>query len=411
MPFIFDLVVEFLDLRYQPPEMPELLRDIYDEAEAQRATRYEHDKLKAGLWASCISTAVTVAMFAFGGFGVVDDFARQLFEKNEILSGLAFMAFLAIGGTLIGLPFSLYNTFVIEQKYGFNRVTAKTFALDRLKSLVMSSVIGGPILAGIMWLFMLAGEYDWAWVLVWASVAVISVLLLFLSPVLMGVFNKYENLEEGELKSAIEELATETNFEVGGIYKMDGSKRSSKANAFFAGFGRYRRIALFDTLIEKLSVSQIRAVLAHEIGHCKHNHIFKNLAYQLLTMALLFYCTQELLYNELLFQAFDMTPSIGGSLFLIFSFVLTPLSGLLGLVANTMSRYFEYQADAFAADRAKASNELIEGLKILSKDSLSKLQPHPLKAWLEHSHPTLRERVERLQVKKKIILRGIRGIP
>ena len=398
MPFIFDLVVEFLDLRYQPPEMPELLRDIYDETEAQRATRYEHDKLKAGLWASCISTAVTVAMFAFGGFGVVDDFARQLFEKNEILSGLAFMAFLAIGGTLIGLPFSLYNTFVIEQKYGFNRVTAKTFALDRLKSLVMSSVIGGPILAGIMWLFMLAGEYDWAWVLVWASVAVISVLLLFLSPVLMGVFNKYENLEEGELKSAIEELATETNFEVGGIYKMDGSKRSSKANAFFAGFGRYRRIALFDTLIEKLSVSQIRAVLAHEIGHCKHNHIFKNLAYQLLTMALLFYCTQELLYNELLFQAFDMTPSIGGSLFLIFSFVLTPLSGLLGLVANTMSRYFEYQADAFAAHRAKASNELIEGLKILSKDSLSKLQPHPLKAWLEHSHPTLRERVERLQV-------------
>jgi len=398
VPFIFDLVVEFLDLRYQPPEMPELLRDIYDETEAQRATRYEHDKLKAGLWASCISTAVTVAMFAFGGFGVVDDFARQLFEKNEILSGLAFMAFLAIGGTLIGLPFSLYNTFVIEQKYGFNRVTAKTFALDRLKSLVMSSVIGGPILAGIMWLFMLAGEYDWAWVLVWASVAVISVLLLFLSPVLMGVFNKYENLEEGELKSAIEELATETNFEVGGIYKMDGSKRSSKANAFFAGFGRYRRIALFDTLIEKLSVSQIRAVLAHEIGHCKHNHIFKNLAYQLLTMALLFYCTQELLYNELLFQAFDMTPSIGGSLFLIFSFVLTPLSGLLGLVANTMSRYFEYQADAFAAHRAKASNELIEGLKILSKDSLSKLQPHPLKAWLEHSHPTLRERVERLQV-------------
>lgn len=397
-PFIFDLVVEFLDLRYQPPEMPELLQDIYDETEAQRATSYEHDKLKAGLWASCISTAVTVAMFTLGGFGVIDDFARQLFENNEILSGLAFMACLAIGGALLGLPFSLYNTFVIEQKYGFNRVTAKTFVLDRFKSILMSSVIGGPILAGIMWLFMLAGEYEWAWVLVWVSVAVISVLLLFLSPVLMGVFNKYENLEEGELKSAIEELAIETDFEVGGIYKMDGSKRSSKANAFFAGFGRYRRIALFDTLIEKLSVSQIRAVLAHEIGHCKHNHIFKNLAYQLLTMALMFYCTQELLYNELLFQAFDMTPSIGGSLFLIFSFVLTPLSSLLGLVANTMSRYFEYQADAFAAHKAKASNELIEGLKILSKDSLSKLQPHPLKAWLEHSHPTLRERVERLQI-------------
>lgn len=377
--------------------MPDILKGIYDESESQRAKSYSRDKLKVGLWAGSLTTAVTAAMFAFGGFGVVDDLARTWFSESEILSGLAMMAFLSIGGSLLGLPFSLYNTFVIEQKYGFNRVTAKTFVLDRIKSTLMMVAIGGPILSGIMWLFIWAGQYPWAWLLVWACVAAVLVLLLFLSPVLMGLFNKYENLEEGELKTAIEALANDMQFEVGGIYKMDGSKRSSKANAFFAGFGRFRRIALFDTLIEKLSVAQIRAVLAHEIGHCKHNHIFKNLAYQLATMALMFYCTQELLYNEPLFAAFGMTPSIGGSLFLIFSFVLTPLSGFFGLLANIMSRYFEYQADAYAAHKAGAGQELIEGLKTLSKDSLTKLQPHPLKAWLEHSHPTLIERVERIQ--------------
>jgi STE24 endopeptidase len=397
LPFVFDLVVEVLDLRYQAPPLPQELKDIYDESEAEKARHYHLDRLKPGLIHSSISLIATAAMITFAGFGTVDQWSKQLFPQQEIIASLAFIAIITLGSTVLSLPFKLYNTFVIEERYGFNRSTLKTFIVDNIKGLLLGLIIGGPVLTALIYVFDWGQQYTWAWAVAWGAMTFISVALLFLSPLLMGIFNKYEPLEDGPLKSAIEQLAETLSFEMNGIYKMDGSKRSSKANAFFAGFGSFRRIALFDTLIEKLEIEEINAVLAHEIGHCKHKHISKQFLFNSATMALSFFLVQELLMNRGLFEFFQMEPSTGLSLFLIFGFVLSPLHVITGLVSNILSRRYEFQADAFATQKAKGGSALISSLKKLSQDSLTKLQPHPLKAFIEHSHPTLIERTEHIK--------------
>ena len=397
IPFMFDLVVEVLDLRYQAPPLPAELKDIYDDAEAEKARHYHLDRLKPGLIHSSLSLIVTAAMIAFAGFGTIDEWTRQWFPQQEIMSSLAFIGIISFGSSMMSIPFKLYSTFVIEERYGFNRSTLKTFIMDSIKGLGLTLIIGGPLLTALIYVFDWGQHYPWAWAIAWGAMTFISVALLFLSPLLMGLFNKYEPLEDGPLKSAIEQLAQSLSFEVNGIYKMDGSKRSSKANAFFAGFGSFRRIALFDTLIEKLEIHEINAVLAHEIGHCKHKHITKQFLFNSVTMGLSFFLVQELLMNRGLFELFQMEPSTGVSLFLIFGFVLSPLHVFTGLISNMFSRRYEFQADAFAAQKAKSGNALISSLKKLSQDSLAKLQPHPLKAFIEHSHPTLIERTQHIQ--------------
>ena len=397
IPFMFDLVVEVLDLRYQAPPLPAELKDIYDDAEAEKARHYHLDRLKPGLIHSSLSLIVTAAMIAFAGFGTIDEWTRQWFPQQEIMSSLAFIGIISFGSSMMSIPFKLYSTFVIEERYGFNRSNLKTFIMDSIKGLGLTLIIGGPLLTALIYVFDWGQHYPWAWAIAWGAMTFISVALLFLSPLLMGLFNKYEPLEDGPLKSAIEQLAQSLSFEVNGIYKMDGSKRSSKANAFFAGFGSFRRIALFDTLIEKLEIHEINAVLAHEIGHCKHKHITKQFLFNSVTMGLSFFLVQELLMNRGLFELFQMEPSTGVSLFLIFGFVLSPLHVFTGLISNMFSRRYEFQADAFAAQKAKSGNALISSLKKLSQDSLAKLQPHPLKAFIEHSHPTLIERTQHIQ--------------
>lgn len=390
--YSFEVLVEIIDYRFRCPELPQEFKNLYNNEEAARSRQYHLDQLTPSLLQTSLSTIFTLAMIHFNGFGVLERFIKTSLSTTETVTGVIFIFAVVFVSSLISLPFRVYHTFHTEAKYGFNRSTIKTFSLDLVKGALLGTLIGGPIL------FMLISAFDWAqhlsfaWLIAWAITTGLSVILLFVSPLLMGLFNKYQPLEEGPLRTSIFNLARQQNFEVSGLYKMDGSKRSSKANAFFAGFGSFRRVALFDTLLEKLNTDQICAVLAHEIGHCKRRHIPKQMIVNSAFMALSFFLVQEFLMDEQLFKLFDMEASIAGSLFLIFSFVITPLQLVSSLISNFLSRKYEYEADAYATKETDLGEPLIEALKILSKDSLAKIQHHPLKAFVEHSHPNILER-------------------
>jgi STE24 endopeptidase len=381
-----------MDSRFRSPELPQEFKELYSLEEAKKSRQYHLDQLTPGIIQTSLSTIFTLAMIHFGGFAVLDRLIRTNFSLPETITGVVFIFSIVFASALISFPFRIYHTFHTEAKYGFNRSTVKTFILDQVKGALLGTLIGGPILALLITAFSWAQDLNFAWFIAWAIMTLISVGLLFLSPLLMGLFNKYQPLEEGPLRTRIFALAEEQDFEVSGLYKMDGSKRSSKANAFFAGFGSFRRVALFDTLLEKLNTEQICAVLAHEIGHCKRRHIPKQMLLNSVSMALSFFLVQQFLMDEQLFKLFGMEASIAGSLFLIFSFVITPLQLVSSLISNFLSRNYEYEADAYATEETDLGEPLIEALKILSKDSLSKIQHHPLKAFVEHSHPNILER-------------------
>jgi STE24 endopeptidase len=321
---------------------------------------------------------------------------------HEIAHGFLFITFLVAASSILGLPFQLYNTFVIEEKFGFNTTTLKTFIKDRVIGLVLGILIGAPLLGLIIWIFGFAAKDPLAWLYVWGALFAFQMIMLYVAPVwIMPLFNKFEPLEDGELKEAINAFASKENFELQGVFRMDGSKRSKKANAFFTGFGKNRRIVLFDTLIEKLSTEELVAVLAHEMGHFKKKHIVKQLIIGSLSMGLTFFVIQQLLNNQGLFQAFQVKDlSIYASLVFI-STILTPLNYAVQILSNVFSRKHEYEADAYAATSFGKPEKLISGLKTLSKESLSNLTPHPIMVFSEYSHPPLKDRIKALLSFKK----------
>jgi STE24 endopeptidase len=298
------------------------------------------------------------------------------------------------------LPATIYSTFVIEEKYGFNKTTLKTWVVDQIKGLALAVVIGLPLLALIIYIFSYAAKADNAWLYVWLFLIVFQIVMMYLSPVLMSLFNKFEELKDDKLKNVIETYAEEHKFALGGIYQMDGSKRSSKANAFFAGFGKFRKIVLFDTLIEKLSHEELLVVLAHEMGHFKCKHITKLMAFGVLSMGGMLYLLQQLINCDPLYGVFSMEPSIYASIIIVSSIILSPLSMMLGLLKNYYSRKFEYEADAFAVKTTGLGEKMVSALKKLSQSNLSNLTPHPIKTFLEYSHPTIVQRIRAIRVLK-----------
>lgn len=393
--FFLDFFISLLNLRALVPTLPDEFRDIYDEEEYDKSQRYTKATTSFSLISSSISTILTLLFLLLGGFGYLDTWARS-FGFDQIVTGLIFTGGLALLSSAVSLPFSVYRTFVIEERFGFNRTTVKTFLLDMVKGSLLAIIIGAPLLSLILWFFINTGSYGWIYC--WAGVVLFTLVLQFLAPVLiMPLFNKFYPLEEGELRDLILGYAKNENFKLQGIFTMDGSKRSSKLNAFFTGFGRFRKIVFFDTLVEKLKATEILAVLAHEMGHFKLRHIPKMMAASILQTGIMFYLLSLFLYNENIANAFGVAEVSVYSSLVFFGFLYTPISLLVSILFNILSRKHEYEADNYAARTTNRPEDLIEGLKRLSQANLSNLTPHPLMVFIHYSHPPVLERINNLR--------------
>jgi STE24 endopeptidase len=393
--YVLELVLDFLNVRYQKTDLPSEFEGYYDGEKYKKSQNYLRENTCFGMINDTIITPIIIIFILSGGFNAVDRFARS-FQLGSIPTGLIFAGVLTLAYHVIHIPFSIYGTFIIEEKYGFNKTTVKTFILDILKTWFLVAIIGSILLSVVLWFFEKAG--GGAWLYCWAATVLFQIFLLFIAPVtIMPLFNKYSLLEEGELKRAIEDYARSQDFKMKGIYTMDGSKRSTKSNAFFTGFGKFRRIVLFDTLLAKHSVEELVSVLAHEMGHYKKKHILKSIIISILTAGLMFFILSLFLNNRELFAAFKMDDtSIYASLF-FFGFLYTPIEMIISIFGNMLSRRHEYEADGFSVKTYGKPEAMIVALKKLSVENLSNLTPHPLKVFLTYSHPPVLERIKAIR--------------
>lgn len=397
--FLLDFVSRMMNLGALKPELPSAFSGVFDAEEYSKSQDYTREGTRFSLLEDTLSLVIFLAFWWMKGFGWLDGLVRSYVPENEIGQGLLFMAFLYVGSTLISLPFELYDTFVIEEKFGFNKTTLGTFFMDKLKGLMLAIIIGAPILALILYLFGQFGPN--AWIYGWIAVSGFSLLMMYLAPTyIMPLFNKFKPLEDGELKTAIQSMSEKCDFPLTEVYEIDGSKRSTKANAFFTGLGKNKKIALFDTLIKNNGVGELVAVLAHEIGHFKKKHIYQSMVLGILQMGVLFFLLGKFLNNPGLFEAFSVKDvSVYGSL-VFFTFLFEPVSKLLSVIMMILSRKNEYEADAYAAEVTGRPEDLISGLKKLSKDNLSNLTPHPFYVFLNYSHPPMLKRLAALEALK-----------
>ncbi len=393
--FILDIVVDMLNVKHIKTDLPGEFEGYYDAEKYKKSQNYLKENTRFGIIVDSISTPITVAFILIGGFNYFDQIARG-FQFSTIPTGLIFAGILILASQILSIPFSIYSTFVIEEKYGFNRTTVKTFIMDILKSWLLTVIIGGIIFSVILWFFDKTGNM--AWIYCWIAVVIFQIVLTFFAPVIiMPLFNKFFPLEDGDLKTTIESYARSQNFKLKGVFKMDASKRSTKSNAFFTGFGKFRRIVLFDTLIKKHTVDELVSILAHEMGHYKKKHILKSIIISIITTGLMFFILSLFINNEGLFQAFKMqNTSIYASLF-FFAFLYTPINMFISILSNILSRKHEYEADAYAATTYGKYESMISALKKLTVDNLSNLTPHPLKVFLSYSHPPVLERIQSIR--------------
>ncbi|MGD9947115.1 MAG: M48 family metallopeptidase [Desulfobulbus sp.] len=396
--YLLELAVALLNLRCLSPELPAEFKGVFDAQEYARSQEYTRATTRFSLIQSSVSLVLTLGFILAEGFNFIDLAARS-FGWGSIATGLVFTGLLALLTSIVNLPFAVYSTFVLEQRFGFNTTTWTTFVLDQLKAMLLVVLLGGPLLAAILWFFETSGHA--AWLYCWLAAVLFILVIQFLAPVvIMPLFNTFVPLEEGSLKEAITRYAQKQKFALQGIYTMDGSKRSNRANAFFTGFGRFRRIVFFDTLIGKLAENELLAVLAHEMGHYKLRHIPTMMVLSILQMGLMFFILSLFLGNQGLSAAFGMEQVSTYASLVFFGFLYSPISILLGIGLNIFSRRNEYQADRYAAETLQeecGSEALISGLKKLSVSNLSNLTPHPLNVFLNYSHPPVLARVEALR--------------
>ncbi|WP_282056930.1 M48 family metallopeptidase [Maribacter luteus] len=392
--FIIETTLDYLNSKRYKDPIPQDLEDVYDVTEYQKSQDYKKINYKFGLFTSSFSLILTLCFLLFGGFEWIDTIARAVSDNNIIIA-MVYFGCIMIGSDIITTPFSYYKTFVIEEKFGFNKMTKTTFFIDKLKGYAMMATIGGGLLALIIWFFEWAGTGFWIYA--WALVAVFTLFMnLFYSRLIVPLFNKQKPLEEGSLKNKIEGYAKKVGFEIKNIFVIDGSKRSTKANAYFSGFGKEKRITLYDTLINDLEEDEIVAVLAHEVGHYKRNHIIFNLVISILMTGFTLFLLSLFINNPEVSKAIGVTqPSFHAAL-IGFGLLYSPISEVTGLIMNYLSRKFEYQADDFAK-YTFAAKPLISSLKKLSKNSLSNLTPHPAYVFMHYSHPPLIARVKNLK--------------
>ena len=393
--YLLELVVTLLNIQALSPLLPEEFKDTFKQDDYQKSQEYTRATSRFGLVENSLSTVGVLLFLLLGGFNTFDLFARG-FGYGPIITGLLYGALFLMMTSILSLPFSIYSTFVIEERFGFNRTTIRTFITDLIKVTLLSIVIGGPLLALVLWFFETSGE--WAWFYCWIGVTVISITLQLLAPVIiMPLFNTFTPLEDDPLKAKITAYARQQKFTMQGIFTMDGSKRSTKANAFFTGFGRLKKIVFYDNLIDQLTDEELVAVLAHEMGHNKLHHIPKLIVASILQTGLMFYLLSLFIHNEGLHQAFFMEHlSIYAGL-LFFGFLYTPISLLTSILFHLYSRKKEFEADSYGAESTKGPQHLINGLKKLSRTNLSNLTPHPVYVFLHYAHPPVLERIHQLR--------------
>ena len=393
--YILSIVTSLLNIQAMTPRVPHEFRSVYDEDTYRQSQVYTRARTRFGLVQSTLSLTVLLFFWQIGGFEWLDRVAREL-AAGPVATGLVFVGTLVAGSTALGLPFRIYSTFVIEERFGFNRTTAATFTLDLVKGLLLGGLLGATLLSIVLFLFELTGS--WAWLWCWGATTIFLLLAQFIAPTwIMPLFNTFTPLGAGELKDALITYSQAARFPLEGVFVIDGSRRSAKANAFFTGFGKHKRIALFDTLIAKQTTAELVAVVAHEVGHYRRGHILRNLVFGIAHTGVLFWVLSLCLKQQGLFEAFGVAePSVHAGL-VFFSLLFTPVELVLSVLVHRFSRQYEFEADAFAAETTGSAEPLVSALKKLSADNLSNLTPHPLEVYLHHSHPPVLQRIDALR--------------
>jgi len=389
--YALSVAVDLLNLRAMSPELPPELRDVYDAETYGRSQRYTRERARFALVPRTLQLAVVLGFWLSGGFGWLDLRLRAL-GLPSVLTGLAFFGVLLLGQSLLELPFRIYGTFVIEARYGFNRTSARTFVADTLKGAALAVVLGGPV--GALLLFLLERAGEWAWLYCFMVATLLMLLLQFIAPRwLMPLFIEFTPLQDGALRSRILEYAASVSFPLENLFVVDGSRRSSKANAFFTGFGAHRRIGLFDTLIERHSPDEVVAIVAHEVGHYKKKHVVRGMLLSIAQLGFMLALFGFFLRQQPLYAAFFVAqPSVYVGLVLC-GLLYSPISLVLSLGLLARSRRHEHEADRFAIETTGLADALAEGLKKLTKDSLGNLTPHPSYVFLHYTHPPLLARL------------------
>jgi len=393
--YILGVVSGVLNVSHLRNTLPTEFEKTYDADDYARSQSYTRSKTVFGIVKDSFDALITFGFWFSHGFGVLDELLTDT-NLHELLVGIMYIGVLATSNAVLELPFSLFSTFVLEEHFGFNKTTLKTFILDRVKVVLLSLVIGTPVLAAILAFFMYAG--DFAWLYVWVGSVVLMLLGVFLAPILiLPLFLKMTPLEDGELRDAIMQLSQSAKFKMKDIYVVNGSKRSSHSNAFFTGFGSSKRICLFDTLVEGHTVDEIVAVLGHEIGHYKKHHVLIGMGVSVLHTGISLFLLSIFISNADLASAFYVSkPSVYFG-FIAFGMLFSPVEMVMGVFMHILSRANEYSADKFSAELIQRPHDLVSCLKKLSKDNLSNLTPHPLTVFLSYSHPPVLKRVNALQ--------------
>ena len=393
--YLIGTIADFLNLKNIDQPLPAEFKDHYDKKKYSDSQNYLKTNTKFGFITSSIDLTIILLFWFSGGFQMIDSFVRS-FNFGSIVSGLFFTGILLFLKLLISLPFTLYTTFVIEEKFGFNKTTPRLFLADLIKSIVLSAILGGILLSLILGFLEFGGQL--AWVMCWMASTLFLLFVQYIVPTwIMPLFNKFTPLEDGPLKEAIISYAKSINFSLSNIFVMDGSKRSSKSNAFFTGFGKNKRIVLFDTLIKEQSLEELVSILAHEMGHFKKKHIIKRMVLGIFQMGFIFYLISIFISHEGLFHAFFMKDiSIYAGL-IFFGMLYSPIDLFISILFQISSRKDEYEADRFAAKTVKDSRPLINALKKLSAHNLSNLTPHPFYVFLNYSHPPVLARINTLK--------------
>ena len=396
--FVFDQFLDWLNIRNQKKEIPEEVVGFYNEEKYLKSLAYQKEQSRFSFYSSGFSLLLGLGMLLLGGFGWMDSILR-LVISNPIILSLTFFALIGVASDILSLPFQWYGTFVLEEKYGFNKTTIKTFITDKLKGYVLGAFIGGGLFSVFMLLIQWLGVDFWIWFGVIAATFILF-MNMFYTSLILPLFNKLTPLREGELKSAINEFAKKVNFPLDSIFVIDGSKRSAKANAFFSGLGKKKKIVLYDTLINNHTTEELVAVLAHEVGHFKKKHIIWGYALSVVQIFFTLWILSLMIMNE------NLSIALGGSQVAIhlnliaFGILYSPISGVTGLLMSLLSRKNEFEADAYARINFNGT-ALANALKKLSVDTLSNLFPHPWYVFFHYSHPPLLQRLTALKISEQ----------
>ena len=391
--YIFSTVLNFINNKYWKDEIPPIIQDYYKKENYIKAKKYAKEKGQINLISSTLNTLITLLFLIFKGYGFLNLLISDYYEIPFLQSSIFFLSLFVLSD-LISIPFSCYNTFVIEEKYGFNKMTVKTFIFDKIKSYILTIILGGALLYGALLLVNILE--NGFWLSLWLSLSILMLLInMFYADIIVPIFNKLKPLESGSLREKIEQYSQKVGYSLKNIYVIDGSKRSSKANAFFSGLGPRKTIALYDTLIANHTEEELVAVLAHEVGHYKKKHIVTSLILTILQLGLMSYLLEICLKQNEISEALGGNEPVFHLGLLAFTILYSPIGTILSVLMNINSRKNEFEADNYAKETYSADS-LSLALKKLSVDNLSNLYPHPFYTFLHYSHPPLLHRLEAL---------------